>query len=53
MMLIDLNKHLQEYIKVFGKNYVGEHIKKLLNNYENNNNNKKGEKNNALGKKKT
>ena len=49
MMLIDLNKHLKEYIKVFGKNNVSEHIKKLLNNSNNN----KGDKTNASSKKKT
>ena len=49
MMLIDLNKHLQEYIKVFGKKNVGEHINKLINNYNDN----KGEKKDATSKKKT
>ena len=49
MMLIDLNKHLLEYIKVFGKKNVGDHINKLLNNYNNN----KGEKKNASSEKKT
>ena len=49
MRIIDLNKHIQEYIKTFGKKNVNEHIKSLLNNF----NNKQGEKNNATSKKKT
>ena len=49
MMLIDLNKLVQEYIKVFGKKNVSEHINKLFNNFNNN----KGEKNDASSKKKT
>ena len=46
MMLIDLNKLLQEYVKVFGKENVSEHITKLLQKH------KQGEKN-ATSKKKT
>ena len=48
MMLIDLNKHLLEYIKVFGKKNVNDHINKLLNNYNDN----KGDKKNATSQKK-
>ena len=49
MRIIDLNKHIQEYIKTFGQKYVTDHVKTLLNNL----NNKQGEKNNASSKKKT
>ena len=49
MRIIDLNKHIQEYIKIFGIEYVSNHIKKLFNNF----NNKQGDKNNATSKKKT
>ena len=49
-MLIDLNKVVQEYVKVFGKKNVSDHMQKLFNNTNNNN---KGEKTNASSKKKT
>ena len=49
MRIIDLNKHITEYIKIFGKKNVTEHVNKLFSNF----NNKKGEKTDALGKKKT
>ena len=49
MRIIDLNKHIQEYIKTFGKKYVSEHVQTLLNNL----NHKQGEKTNASSKKKT
>lgn len=49
MRIIDLNKHIQEYVKIFGVDNVSNHIKKLLNNFNNN----KGEKTDASSKKKT